>query len=60
MYDPGPLVSTVGTPDSNGDGGYSFVATGFEVWDANAILTYQWTTPDLSSTETSVAFTARS
>ena len=60
VYDPGPLVSTAGTPDSNGDGGYTFVATGFEPWDANAVLTYQWTTPELSSTQTSVTFTARS
>ena len=59
MYDPGPLISTAGTPDSNADGGYSFVATAFEPWDANAVLTYQWTTPDLSSTQTSVAFTAQ-
>ncbi len=59
VYDPGPLISTAGTPDSNADGGYSFVATAFEPWDANAVLTYQWTTPDLSSTQTSVAFTAQ-
>ena len=53
---PGPIVTISATSDGNG--GWSLTAGAYEPWDQDATFpTFQWNTPDVTSTGNTVAFT---
>ncbi len=54
--DPGPVVTIAATSDGNG--GWYLSAGAYEPWDQDATFpTFQWNTPDVTSTGNTVAFT---
>ena len=56
ILDSGPSVGFANDPD--GSGGYTFIATGSELWDQSAQLNYQWNTPDVNTSGNSIALNA--